>query len=971
MPCENKLDKPSVWNKAAEWFQKPFRKRNKVYFDTDSEDYSSSFESESDSESYSESDSDICLKKKYIAGVSSQARLATPEQQSLNLRYPLRKNPKPSLKGLEAKKNAELAKRKIVSKPKASALKKSSVGPKGQTRQQKPKNETKQESISAPSAPPLYPSLPPSPSPVLPGYQPQSLSNPNFRYGKMNDQTFDNIHEAQALAEQAVQILQGVAPRTSPFHETPTIYNTRGFRNLAKLAKSIHLKYNCNLRDASRWAQQILDQGIDPTLIVDDQIQPPLVQNCPENYDQFFQQRVNTSTPPLTSNPFATIANDPITPPRTTQITSKQLTADDFILNPQPSNCIGNSFSSQETTEAARNTAFTPFHSFPTNNSADSPSTFNNTSNSTKETYLTNPFLSQSTLDSTIIHDYRNFSNPHTAATSIDASRLLINPFDSTFSTTLPNPPLFYPKLPPPPCKRDLKPVIDPPTESTIPTHLSNSGKKNKNPSADRTSGSIKKAIKKLNSTYFTLRRSQSPIEEEKSLGQPPPLGPSSQHTAQQPRDPLIIPFPLRQQTALANQPPIMAGANPPGNPPNPVTMTDLLRIFGSQQDNQTMVLLQNITPFSGASPLKGSSNPRFETWIRTFESIVDMGNFDDAKKIKLLSSKFTNVAAETLDDFIKSRPNNGITYAAAKEHLMQRFHGTETRELYEKEYRSCVKQPSESILDYAHRLKKIFKHVYPLTDYQRNIPDVINMQEQMLKDKFTSGLPIKLREKVKFKSFATFEDLIKAATKYDVAIQEIEDEKRQIEIVSHIAGCNRSEQKTDPEITDAIRSLQEQTKELINEVKESKKYFNSRNKETDDRNLKERNDGTQRPPQQFNYAPQAVYQPPTANFVHPNQPSASYPQSFAPQNQYSPYIPQSLPNRPVYGPVAYKKFNNSTPFQSNDCKRCGQIGHFAKNCTAPAPLTQQVGPCHNCGRLGHLIRDCRSPRNAPQPQGN
>ena len=109
MPCENKLDKPSVWNKAAEWFQKPFRKRNKVYFDTDSEDYSSSFESESDSESYSESDSDICLKKKYIAGVSSQARLATPEQQSLNLRYPLRKNPKPSLKGLEAKKNAELA----------------------------------------------------------------------------------------------------------------------------------------------------------------------------------------------------------------------------------------------------------------------------------------------------------------------------------------------------------------------------------------------------------------------------------------------------------------------------------------------------------------------------------------------------------------------------------------------------------------------------------------------------------------------------------------------------------------------------------------------------------------------------------------------------------------------------------------------------------------------------------------------
>ena len=970
MPVKNKSAKQSVWKKTAEWFKKPFRKRNKIYFDTDSEDYSSSSESESDSESFSESDSDICSKKNYIAGVSSQAHLATPEQRSLNLRYPLRKDPKLSLKALEAKRNAELAKRKNSSKPKASALKKSSVWPKGQTRQQ-PQNERKQESISAPSAPPLYPTLPPFSSPVPPVYQPHDLNVPNFGERMIDDQTVDrSSFETRALANQAIRILQGIAPRSNPFVETPTTYNTRGFRNLAKLAESIHLKYNCSLRDASSWARQILDQGIDPTLIVDDQIQPPPVQNCPESYNQFSQQRLNTSTPPLTSNPFANIANDPITPPRATQITSKQLTTDDFILNPQPSNYIGNSFSSQEATEATRNPAPAPFHSFPANNSADLSSTFNNTSNSTKETYLTNPFLCQSTLDSTIVHDYRNFSNPQTSTTSIDASRLLINPFDYTLSTTVSNPPLIYPKLPPPPRKKDLKPVTDPSTGST----------KNKSPSADRTPGSIKKAIKKLTSASFTLRRSQSPIEDEKGLGQPPPVRPSNQRTAQQSRDPLIIPFPLRQQPVLANQTLNMAGANPPGNPPNPVTMADLLRIFGSQQDNQTMVLLQNITPFSGASPLKGSSNPRFETWIRTFESIVDMGNFDDAKKIKLLSSKFTNVAAETLDDFIKSRPNNGITYAAAKEHLMQRFHGTETRELYEKEYRSCIKQPSESILDYAHRLKKIFKHVYPLTDYQRNIPDVINMQEQMLKDKFTSGLPIKLREKVKFKTFATFEDLIKTATKYDVAIQEIEDEKRQIEIVSHIAGCNRSEQKTDPEVTDAIKLLQEQTKELVNELKETKKFFNPRAKEADNRNPRERADGQRRPPQTFNYAPQAVYQPPVSNYVNPSQPPASYPQQFvpqnqyappAPQNQYSPYIPQNGPSHPQYGPVAPQRINNTGPAQPIDCKRCGRVGHSARFCRAPAPMAQQVGPCHNCGRMGHLIRDCRSPRNAPQPQEN
>jgi hypothetical protein len=147
------------------------------------------------------------------------------------------------------------------------------------------------------------------------------------------------------------------------------------------------------------------------------------------------------------------------------------------------------------------------------------------------------------------------------------------------------------------------------------------------------------------------------------------------------------------------------------------------------------------------------------------------------------------------------------------KQHLVRRFHGTATRELYEKEYRSCIKQPGESILDYAHRLKKIFAHVYPLTDVQRNIPYVINMQKQMLKGKFISRLPLKLREKVKFKTFTSFDDLIKAATKYDGALQEIEDEKKQIVIVLHITEyTRRTEQKTDKEVTDQIKQLQEQT---------------------------------------------------------------------------------------------------------------------------------------------------------------
>ncbi len=145
-------------------------------------------------------------------------------------------------------------------------------------------------------------------------------------------------------------------------------------------------------------------------------------------------------------------------------------------------------------------------------------------------------------------------------------------------------------------------------------------------------------------------------------------------------------------------------------------------------------------------------------------------------------------------------------------------------------------------------------------------------MQEQMLKDKFISGLPLKLREKVKFN---TFDDLIKAAIKYDVALQEIEDEKRQIDIVSLIAECTRqNESKTNSEVTDAIKQLEEQTKELVCELKGTKKPFNARlpreseGQPNDTPSYpKERRDGQRRPPQHFNYTPQPAFYNPITLF--------------------------------------------------------------------------------------------------------
>ena len=68
------------------------------------------------------------------------------------------------------------------------------------------------------------------------------------------------------------------------------------------------------------------------------------------------------------------------------------------------------------------------------------------------------------------------------------------------------------------------------------------------------------------------------------------------------------------------------------------VTMSDFLKILGSQQENQTMNLIINLPSFSGNSSLRGISGTRFEMWIRTFESILEMANFEDRRKVKILS---------------------------------------------------------------------------------------------------------------------------------------------------------------------------------------------------------------------------------------------------------------------------------------------------------------------------------------------
>jgi len=423
------------------------------------------------------------------------------------------------------------------------------------------------------------------------------------------------------------------------------------------------------------------------------------------------------------------------------------------------------------------------------------------------------------------------------------------------------------------------------------------------------------------------------------------------------------------------------------GQPTNPfcnqmthATIADLVKVFGSQQENQAIVLLQNVSPFSGTPSLKGIPSPRFETWIRTFQAIIDTANFDDIRKVKLLSPKLIGVAAESFDDFIKSHTSDRITYALVKQHLMNRFHGAETREMYEKELRNCIKKTAETVLDYAHRLKKLFQQVYPLTDCQRGMADVINMQETMLKDKFLSGLPIKLRERVKFKTFATFDALIKATTKYEVAILELDEERRQIDIVAQITSHSQNIEKQDEtQMPQYMKEMHDVHKELVAEIKETQKTFFQQwqndlkdQEENTPRKQKTtyRND-TQRPQPPYNT--DYSFQPPQYFQQNPDYGPQMHPYGLHAPFYTPPYLyPIQVPTYPAHQQNRTMPPPPASPEQNSlNCKRCGRMGHLSKNCRAPAPMNAGNIQCYNCREEGHIARYDPFQRNNQLHQGN
>ncbi|KAI9554902.1 hypothetical protein GHT06_020180 [Daphnia sinensis] len=200
------------------------------------------------------------------------------------------------------------------------------------------------------------------------------------------------------------------------------------------------------------------------------------------------------------------------------------------------------------------------------------------------------------------------------------------------------------------------------------------------------------------------------------------------------------------------------------------------VRDLDNFQNNQHIFSRLQLLPSFNGSPIT-----RFDTWLESFESIVDGSRWSEDKTIQMLRAKLTDRAFSVIQSILKTNPNN---YVAIKEALLDHFHGDENADLYLKKFDKAKRKPGEKIVDYALRLQEIFKRAYPVGHTERSFVVI-------LKQKFIDGLDSKLQSKVKYKEFPTFNELVAATRVYALRLESIETDREKQEFIRAIDGSS------------------------------------------------------------------------------------------------------------------------------------------------------------------------------------
>ncbi|XP_045035767.1 uncharacterized protein LOC123476888 [Daphnia magna] len=216
----------------------------------------------------------------------------------------------------------------------------------------------------------------------------------------------------------------------------------------------------------------------------------------------------------------------------------------------------------------------------------------------------------------------------------------------------------------------------------------------------------------------------------------------------------------------------------------------------------------------------------RFDDWTAHLESALDLGNFEEAKKLRIMRSKLYGEAAEEFDTFKLDNPIRSQEYASVKARLFKLFHSTETRSQRSVEFHNMNREPEENMRRYANRIRKAFHKAYHMDGILYSATAA--SREQMMMDRLLKGLPSDVQVPLKYKKFASFETLIDRAELTALAIEESQTRVRihaaysstnapthQNELTSVLEALNRLSTKVDQNATTHNAELQQSLAEM------------------------------------------------------------------------------------------------------------------------------------------------------------
>jgi hypothetical protein len=388
------------------------------------------------------------------------------------------------------------------------------------------------------------------------------------------------------------------------------------------------------------------------------------------------------------------------------------------------------------------------------------------------------------------------------------------------------------------------------------------------------------------------------------------------------------------------------------------------------QKGNRALTMLLQLPNFSG-----GPTSIRFDRWIKLFDNIVAMSNWTDDETVNMLITKLTGPAHEMLQNILDSVTKD---YQEIKKLLHERFHGNENQDYFQAQLEEVERQPGENIIAYGFRLKNIFEHGYPKNKLPSKAEEATRLQ--MLRQKFLSGLDLKLKNKVRYKEFKDYEDLVRETDKYNRRLEAEKEESSKKEFVNAITTAKSSSD------TQLIWTAIEKQNEVINAITTGSRIVPQINESVAPPAVGLQDDITQKvaialsnllqtaqlPPIRGNPRPQVAPQiGQSANFqprFHQQRPQGppyqqrqaypSYRNQYGQPTQPRQILPQQA-NYPADRP----------PRSSITCYMCGNKGHYRSECgqrqvgyaqvPAATDERQRMLTCYTCGVVGHRSNTC------------